>query len=518
MASRLSTESLKKVYDHGHQGFFRREKDLEIQSVPDLQQIAMHDDRENLIQKFSAQNLYQAFSASGLEESAEVFRFLTSEQWTRICDYSVWVQDRLHPGAILTWLDLAPKVDRSSRFLELEEEVQIAMLSGLVRMFEAHELEDMTDEHQDLLTWFPGREAAYQILSDDPQVCRQIHELIDSLMHDNMAYTMSILMNSTWLPPGEQELLAKQFREARVAEDGFVSWDESQRLFVRLSPESVSGYVSAPMTTSSDLKGWAHKDFLQSFLKTLDGESLASFMLQATTLANGLCTASGLEAGDVRGQKRIFRHGMGLVSLGLEQLSHGDFEKAEVFLQKTHLTQWFQVGLWSIGELQDKLLRSMERFGCDVQKIRRAGHTGRFGVAVTQIEKNFLDFLGHERCEKAKALWNRYPMVAEVNEEGQIYFRSLDGLQDYAILAHMVEEWTALLEYIKQSYAGDCLQSLEAIAKDMCLQAMGSGSDFLAGESWISGLDSHYLQPVFLSALQDLRMAFEEKNSKRGGG
>ena len=240
MASRLSEDSLKAVYDTGHQNLaIQMSPSLDLLTGPsvDLEALLVAEDPTAAVQAVAPQALYQALVNKGPEDALEVLLHLSEEQLVRIFDYDCWNDGRLAPLKAFRWLTLFKEhgpEELAKRFRELDEEYQLALIGPFVKMYDEDEYEKLSQPEQDSLNRMPCGTLFYRVTSDDPRIEEFITGLFEAIMTGDINYAYAVLTHASFLPPNEQEELIARFRKARLEEDGFVAFEDSLAAFNRL--------------------------------------------------------------------------------------------------------------------------------------------------------------------------------------------------------------------------------------------------------------------------------------------
>lgn len=459
MTERLSQEQLNSILDAGHRSFARLENksDRIIEGLfprLNLKSIISSPEPKKQIQSLAPQVLLHALLHAGLSDCMEVLPLLTQEQFVRICDYDIWHEDRLVPKQAFHWLsfyrELSP-AQMHERFRQLDEEYQIALLSPFCAVFTKDEYEKMTEQQQDLLYRFPNDSLFYSINTGDPELHKGICSLVDAAMSEDMSYAFSLLSAAAFSPPNEQEELIRQFRNARLEEDGFISYEESLSFFIPINPEENFTLKSdeSPRASALTNKAETAPNFLTGVLQHLRNTNQDSQSLNIQSallhLSNAICAAAKVEPDDLTGLKDVLKHTSGLVSFSLETLSAGDLPQAAFILCKHHPKKLFQWGLGLVNQLREGVLESISK--CNsiptilAEKLRANAQNQKFGHCQEILDKDFLEILGLEHTEVLKALFNRFPLTPEkvIKEDKKHYiaFKPITSFADFkALIAH----------------------------------------------------------------------------------
>ena len=419
---------------------------------------------------------------------------LTAEQVTGIFDFDIWKEDRISPNSAFQWLKIFGEIGTEelyNRFKDLDEDYQLAILGPYIRVYDQDEYEKMSDAQQDRVTALPASEFYYEITSADPDIFEGIENLIESTMAHNMAYTISLLAHACYMPPAEQEVLAAQFRKARIEEEGFVSFEESLSSFFSLNlDDKVRQWQPLVLKNGEGLASPASDVRSSGFLaKALAfGAKNKWNRAEVDTLnagfifvANNLCAASQIETDDERGLNMIVRQVKAMSGLALEVLSGGDLKLAAVILLKEHPKTLFRSGISLINLMRNQLLKTLGEAGLpEVRTVANLLAQGKFGQALEAIEINWLDSLGLQNLEILKAFFNRYPLRpvklgCDGQAGGRLMFAPVDSLAALIDLQESLDGCFGLVELMKTAGPLSRNHSLDQSTNTAIVNALSSG-------------------------------------------
>ena len=503
MASRLSDEAIKSSYESGMRGIAvrraRKLPDLLGSTTIDLDELLGRETADEDIKEVDPIVMYRAIMAKGPSDCLDVLPFLSTEQVTRIFDYEAWRDDRLEPLRAINWLmlfnELGP-TDMFDRLRDQEEEFQLALLGPMIDLLDAEEFEKVPDHEQDQFIALPCHTLYYRVKTDDARVQQFVQSLVGSGLESDLQYTYSLLSHAAYIPPTEQEAQLAQFRRARLEEDGFVSLEESARLFNRIDTQKLKKrWCSDVGTTSSAvIKSENQENESVFFVRVLAKLSLdigqdAAFKLQQTMVhtANMICTATGTEAGEEAQMRDILYNMQSMVNLGLEWISGADLATAVDLIQRVHPQELFRTGVTVVASIGDDVIESLHGVQLvDAEKMEALWRQDKRGALIHWLEVNHLDFLGFERLELLKGLFNRFPMlVSETNEErsSRKYFQPIITLTDLDDLkvqaAAFIQELSLFRSACNANIAGKSIDKVLATAiARACIQGAFSDESF----------------------------------------
>jgi hypothetical protein len=484
MENRLSNVALIASLDAGHQSLpWDPGQPAGFLTAVDLKAIMQDPAAAEIIPSLPVQPLYYALKRQGLEESLEVLPLLSQEQVTRMIDYDAWSSDRLVPKKLFEFLKPFAEVSAAQlfeRFSELDEEYQLAALEGKVRVYEAESIYDLSEDLQDRVRAMPCGKVFYEICTDDSIEIEFIDALIRASQEQNLRYTYSLLGHVSYLPPSEQEAMTAQFRRARMEEDGFVSFEESQDLFRPIDLEAVKGKWGQrhEVKPHTDLMAGELSFLDQVFLVAQESgtpiDDLYTIHQGFLYLANALCAASQVEPDDMQGLHRLLEQSKALSSLGLEYLADGQTELGRDILKGEAARVLFQVGYTRIDRLRTAVVEKLHRLRLPraerLQDLYRGRH---WGALILELDRHWVEYVGLESGEILKGLFNRFPMypVQIQDEAKRIIFRPLFDEQSFRELELSVAGVLGLMAVVVKS-GMPLQQSFELVLRERAIDTL----------------------------------------------
>lgn len=464
MASRLSEESLVRIYDGGLQAFRWKSYITSSTLAPervDLNQLLTLDKAQEAIQSLEAHVLFRSLQEQGVSDCLEVLPLISQEQFTAILDYDSWNEGQLQHRKAFHWLLQFKEAEREqiyTRFKDLEEEYQIALVGPYLRAVDPEDYERLSPEEQDRLESLPGGALYYEVKSDDPEVRQFFAEFFDVVMGENMEYAMSLIAHAGFMPPNEQEALIGHFRNARMEDEGFIGYEESLMIF---KPVHLEEFVLKwrREIESGQIDLHLKRPFIEVVMElasaTWDQSMLAEVRSKHVYLANALCSASGVEPSDLNAVTKALQQAWSLNGLALEWLSLGRPKLALEILEKEHPKTLFQVASTLIDQLRRKGVGRLEKFRPEAAALRENIELQKFGLAQKCLDKEFLELFGPHLTEQLRGVMSRFPMVKEEVEDGKLVFRPVDSIAGLEKLKTCLE--TALMKLQLATFTSDQL-------------------------------------------------------------
>ena len=433
MTGRLSEEAVVQSLDTGWQSLVWQSqfsnKNSELMASVDIRALLESKDPEAAVQAVPRRDMYLALVTQGPEDALDLLPYLSQEQFVSIVDHEAWHDGKLAIHQAIRWLDLFKHSGPEQlyrRFRELDEEYQVALLNPFIEMKDEESFESLTQEEQDQFTALPCNTLWWRVKGGDERVTEFVTSLIAAAIGEDTAYVYSLLGMAAMLPPNEQEALLKQFRDARLEEDGFVSLDESLELFrsfdgapVYEKWKATSAQVATDPTRGSIVEGFQGgqlfiDDVMELASKTgrADHEAVENLQRGFAFLANAVAAACHVEPDDVNGLKSLLTQGRCLVSFGLETLSGSDPLRAVDILFTEYPKTIFRFALSladSIRLIAIDGLKTIDQ--TKAEKIESQWRAGKFGAALWTLDRDFAGLLEFDAVEVLKGIFNRFPLV-----------------------------------------------------------------------------------------------------------
>lgn len=223
-----------------------RRKILTLEPEQALDAIAEHPYPVTLIQSFSEEDLYFFLNHIGMDDALPVLAMASNEQWQYLVDMEVWRNDQPDDLALTRWLERLLKAD-PDRFTHWILHDQRDLLEYyLFRHLEVHVREYEQDPAEVGENFFSEDQVHYVRLrkfpSDDPQA-QAFEAQRDTLILDvlkriavvDLQIYQHILLESSVVIPAEAEEELLRLRSIRMAEKGFLPFDEAVGVYQSLS-------------------------------------------------------------------------------------------------------------------------------------------------------------------------------------------------------------------------------------------------------------------------------------------
>ncbi len=399
-----------------------------------------------LVHSFPEEDFYFLLQAIGPEDSLPILKLASNKQWEYILDQESWYKDQIDLTRLTRWFYLLLKSDpvRLANWCLQEK-------SEILEFYLYRNIEIRIREHdQDPSEFGPGfmtdDDVHYFRLIDYPAVDadavwtkEQRNELIPELLsrisaNDHFKFQKLILQTASILP-AEIEEEQNRLKSIRLAEKGFLPYDEAigvyQALFAdeigrkgkKAPPRSSITIDLAPTPLFTYRSLYKDSLFANTLAKIQERETLWQLQTEFASLCNQVIAADQVEVKDRKALDTVVNKVSGYLSIGLQELKRSHLGKKcdEVkFLQKYLLSEIFRVGYGQALILKWR-----------AERWRRESWFQSAGLPLTFWGEAWLGVLGGLLVKK--------PVFFDNYENGELY-REFATLDDIAKTSALLEE------------------------------------------------------------------------------
>jgi hypothetical protein len=490
---------------------------LELLTMPGdeaLERILNARNPAALVHALAVEDFYFMINDIGVCDSLPLLALGSFSQWQYILDIELWEKDCLSFYTGLYQIDAFLKAD-PQRYLQWVLENHIALFELILfRNIEVYLREpgfDPNDLYDDLFTvddvfYVRFKPPSFMYESDDEDAgnvenADQILQILQNLMEQLAVYDYAkyqkILLESASVIPAEVEEEAYRLRNVRLAEKGFLPYDEAIGVYQPLQPEKIDPsckkYFGKSRPSESDLKGslkliGTSNRFIDALL-TIDADHiLDQLQSEFAGLCNLIAVADQIKIKNRELLQKIVAKTGAYLNIGLEYMSESNPSSHQTdrlghfreLIIKTPLSQIFRVGYSKVLELKWKAL-----------KWQRDSWFDNAGLSLTFWDEAWLGVLG--------GLLIRRPMFFDNYHTGKLYreFKDIDDIK-------------ATEDVLNQIMAIDALFSEMAFPPPPLTNRLLTWKNFLL-TLWAQhflGLDDNSLQPLSAAQLGRLLESF----------
>ena len=486
-----------------------------------LERILNYRNPAALVHALAVEDFYFMINDIGISDSLPLLALGSYSQWQYVLDIELWEKDCLSSYIGLYQIDAFLRA-APQRYLKWVLENHISLFELLLfRNIEVYLREpgfDPNDLYDDLFTvdsvfYVRFTPPPFMQASDDQDtgnvestelILQILHNLMEQLAVYDYAQYQKILLESASVIPAEVEEEAYRLRNVRLAEKGFLPYDEAIGVYQPLHPEDVDPSCKKYFGKNkpSEIRTSVSKSDLQGQLKligtsnlfadallTIDAEHiLHQLHSEFAGLCNLIAVADQEKIKNRELLQQIVTKTGAYLNIGLECLSEYNQSSHQTdrlgrfreLIIKTPLSQIFRVGYGKVLELKWK-----------AQKWQRNSWFDNAGLPLTFWDETWLGVLG--------GLLIRRPLFFDNYHTGQLYreFKDIDDIK-------------ATDEVLNQIMAIDSLFYEMALPHPPSTNTLLTWKNFLL-TLWAQhflGLDHNSLQPLSAAQLDRLLEGF----------
>ena len=399
-----------------------------------------------LVHSFPEQDLYFLIHDIGAEDALPLLALASDRQREYVLDIETWQRDRLEPVALTRWLDLLYRSDarRTVKWLiEQKTELLTLYLFKNIEVRVCEHDQDPSEFGEDFFTL----DSVFYVRITGPLFASEselgdiekknyrdfLTKLIQSLAaFDHVAY-QALLLEAAHIIPTESEEEGYRLRNVRLAEKGFLPFEEAVGVYQPLTARQLAGRnhkimprtvaeisVPVPLYPSGVLESGS---IFSGALAKIETEAvLEQLQTEFAGLCNRIIAADFVPAHSKDDLRAVVKKAGGFLSIGLETLAaetdangHSASHLPVAMIQRHPLSDIFRVGYGRVLELKWRAQRWLDR----------SWFAGQ-GLSLTFWGEDWLGVLGGLLVKK--------PMYFDDYVSGSMYrdFSTVDELQQTA--------------------------------------------------------------------------------------
>ena len=321
----------------------KRRKILELPSEKALNRILNDSQPAALVHSFPEQDFYLLVNEIGPEDCLPLLSLATNKQWEHIIDLETWQKDRLDLKMVTRWLSLLLEAD-PRRFIGwfLEEQlefVELYLFRNLEVRIREHD-QDPSEFGDEFFTldntyYFKFIDLPAETESEklaDAQRRALLERLTQSLAARDHHAFQSVLLEAAHIIPAETEEDCYRWRSLRLAEKGFLPFDEAVGIYQPLKPGELEkkgkkfipraldqiSTLPVPIAPLRELK--QDNPFTRALQKIEATNVLQLIQTEFANLCNQIVVADHRTIGEREQLQEIVKKASGYVSIGLERM------------------------------------------------------------------------------------------------------------------------------------------------------------------------------------------------------
>lgn len=342
--------------------------------------ILEHPQATALVHSFAEEDFFFLIHDIGPTDALELLAMASARQWEYILDIEIWHRDQIELKSVTHWFNLLMKA-APSRFIHwsLQEKpdlVEYYLNKTIESCIRAHD-QDPSELDGDYFTFddiFYVRlaETPEQRESEPEQLEQQQAFVADMLnrlaMTDHVRYQETLLRSVNVLP-AESEEEAYRFRNVRLAEKGFLPFDEAVGVYQPISvrviqqrKKELSRQAQPDLFFPVPLNHIAFLEKDNRFTRALSlislDETLRKIQVEFAGLCNQIASADQKPIHERSELRDVVKKACGYLEIGLERLAGKkrllDDSQTAAFIQTYPLIDIFRLGYGLLTKLRQR--------------------------------------------------------------------------------------------------------------------------------------------------------------------
>ena len=357
----------------------KRQQILALPPQEALDRILQDPQALPLVHSFPEQDLYFLIHDVGLQDALPLLSLASDKQWDHIIDLEAWQKDQIDIKSVSHWLGLLLDAD-PKRFIRWFLEQQLEFVEFyLFKNIEVRVLEHDQDP-SDLGDDFFSLDSMYFMRFIDPSLRDEADQtagdprknfftkLIQHLADFDHRTFQNVMLEATHVLPAETEETCYHWRSVRLAEKGFLPFDEAVGIYQPIKPRDLVKHRINRISDSDDkpspqlisqypIRLLKEDNHFTRALATMErSPELPDIQAEFANLCNQVIVADHKTVRDRDALREIVNKACGFISLGIERLVKDQTEvnprRAAELVAKYPLTQLFRVGFGGVLELK----------------------------------------------------------------------------------------------------------------------------------------------------------------------
>lgn len=355
-----------------------RRRILSLSSDQANREILDHPQPRALVHSFAEEDFFFLVHEIGPFDALELLAMASDRQWEYILDVEIWQKDQIQLKSVTHWLHLllkaAPGRFTQWAMTEKPELIEYYLYNTVDLCIRNHD-QDPSELDGDFFTF---DDVFYIRLVDPPEQRENDPEALDAqqafladmlnrlAMADHPRYQETLLRAANVLP-AESEEEAFRFRNVRLAEKGFLPFDEAVGVYQPISAKAIQNrkkQIPAQRTPELffpvPLQHAAFLDESHRFTRALSliqlGEVLQQIQTEFAGLCNQIAAADQKPVYSCEELRSVVKKACGYLEIGFERLvdknSHLDDNKTAALIKTYPLIDIFRLGYGLVVKLR----------------------------------------------------------------------------------------------------------------------------------------------------------------------
>ena len=335
--------------------FFQKLFTLSPEKTMDF--ILEQKEAKQLVQQLSFLDLYWLIKKIGEDDSVPLLGLASEQQWQYILDMEIWKRDRLDIKKASLWLKrfIEADAERLAKWL-LTEDMEMFTYYFFYRNMEVLIATD--DNIYELSEDFFTLDGTFYLKLKDESQRDMIENLLKLIAGQDFLKYQALLMTSRAILPASTEEELYRLRSIRIAEYGFLPFEEAISIYAPIDPEKLiikeKKGIKEVVVVDDEIREiipsfpinqlQTRGTFYMAIQNIRDNILMDRIRLEFAGLCNQIISADGLFIRDYEDLKKICRKAAGYLNIAIEELCGSEINRAIDLVKDNSLTSIFKVG------------------------------------------------------------------------------------------------------------------------------------------------------------------------------
>ncbi|MBI9083092.1 MAG: hypothetical protein JEZ11_05800 [Desulfobacterales bacterium] len=391
-----------------------------------------------LVHAFAEQDFLLLVDEIGPDNALEIIALASDRQWEHLVDARIWLDDRLDLVETTRWIDRLCRADaeRTVSWLARDkpELLELYLFRNINIIVREPDLEAaaMPDEY------FTFDDSFYMEIpelpprvegdaTDDSLRQELLRDLLNRMVDQDHHLLQRILLETIRVLPAEAEEGEYRLRNVRMAEKGFLPFEEAVGIYQAVDADSLGqtppkpaiknpdthGALSVPLYPAGKIPG--DNGFARALALITDPDAYAGLQTEFAALCNRLIVADRRSIREPQDLADAVRKACGYLHLGLDALTAENGAenpaRSAALIERHSLEQIFRIGYGRCLKIKWR-----------AEKWRRQSWYARAGLSLTFWDEAWTGVLG--------GLFIKRPLFFDNYKTGQTLYREFSQASD----------------------------------------------------------------------------------------
>jgi hypothetical protein len=311
---------------------------------------------EEFVRNMAHVDFYWVVKKIGEEDVLPILQMASSEQWQFLLDLELWKKDRLDLRQAGDWMSRLLQADPARLVQWLLNEGEYFAYLYLSKMLQV-ETKSKDEVQEDVPEGFITLDGVHYLKILDPGHEEILRSLLQHLAAKDYLRYQSVLSGLSGVVPAEVEEEMYRRRNVRLAEDGFLPYEEAVAVYTALKKDLLKEKPTAAVAYSGPAGEERAAPPLMPILHVSENHLMVETMkrsgdpllldrvgLEFAGLCSQLFSAEGLSENTPEALVQTVRKAAGYVNVGLERWCRRDLALCEKVLRGNTLLDIFRSG------------------------------------------------------------------------------------------------------------------------------------------------------------------------------